>query len=146
MSRASAYVVKLDGEFIGHCVYSGTSDVLGPNIAESSEAAWEYDDNRASRIDGRNAWDALSECDHEPEQGYVYSDYGGGFYWPASFCRQCMVVIGPLSPYVQDYGYSYPTPEQQARDDAWHAAGWPKDGEPPIEGTTSQRQLPEGES
>lgn len=137
MSDASAYVQKFNGEHIGHGHYQGSADCLSPNLAAGDREAWEVGKGHDSRPDGRNPWDVARDCEHDREQGYAYSDYGGGFYWPVNFCRECMVIHGPLSPYPVDYGWDAPTPEQRARDAAWREAGWPNDGAPPIEATVT---------
>lgn len=135
MSSAGSRVYTFDGELVAYGVYSGTSDVLGPNLAESDEAAWDYEKRGVPRPDGKNAWDVLSECKHTPEKGYIYSSYGGGFYWPGEFCRECMVVHGPLAPWEVLEGSDAP--------EGW-MGNWPKDGEPPIEGKLTPRELPSG--
>lgn len=129
MSSASAVLRTLDGEHVAHAVYSGTSDTLGPNLAETMDAAWGYEKGRAQRPDGRNAWDVLGDCDHEREVGYIWSHYGGGSWWPVEFCRECMVIHGPLAPHVVLEGSDAP--------DDW-LGQWPKDGEPPIEGNATE--------
>lgn len=129
MSRASAYVRTFDGEHVAYGIYDGTSDVLSPSLHGTADAPWDYYYGRAQRPDGRNAWDVVKDCDHELEPGYAYTDYGPpGFHWPARFCRICMVVHGPLNwDGMYDLGPARGT--------------WPKDGEPPIEGTVTASQL-----
>lgn len=144
MSDASAYVQMPDGEMIGHANYQGSVSILHPNLSADCEQAWKIDKGAAQRDDGRNEWDVLATCDHQLEMGYAYTSYGGGFYWPVEFCRACAVIHGSLSPYGEDYGWAAPTPEQQARDDAWAAGGWPKAGTPPIEVTTNVRVIARG--
>jgi hypothetical protein len=100
---------------------SGTSDVLCPNMAETQDAAWDYGKGRGARADGRNAWDVLRDCKHAKADGWVYSDYGGGFYWPAGYCAECMVVHGPLAPWWILEGSDAP--------EDW-LGEWPKDGRP----------------
>lgn len=138
MSRASAYVRTPEGEHVAHGIYCGTSDVLQPILTETNDQAWDWYYQRWQRPDGRNPWDVLRDCEHELEVGYAYSDYGGGFYWPVRFCRECMVIHGPL-----DWDSMYDelvVPEGAS----WY---WPRKGEPPIEGTAhvEQQMLPRGE-
>lgn len=132
MSSATAEIFDKGGQRVGWGVYSGTSDVLDPNIASDPDAAWDYAKNFGRRRDQRNAWDVASRCSHTDEEGWAYSDYGGGFHWPTHFCRECMVVTGELCPWGQDYGWSLPSPEQVAEQKAWHEAGWPHDGYPAV--------------
>jgi hypothetical protein len=33
------------------------------------------------------------KCDHEPEEVVLYTNYGGGFYWPGKACRKCNMII-----------------------------------------------------
>ncbi len=132
MSSAGGYVQTRDGQRVGYVHYQGSADCLCPHVAIDSEEAWRVGKG-ADRPDGRNEWDVARDCEHPREAGYVYTSYGRGFWWPVEFCRECMVIHGPLSPYTTDHGWGCPTPEQQARDDAWRSAGWPKDGTPPID-------------
>lgn len=132
MSRASAYIQTPEGRIVAHGLYDGTMDILRPWLAADSDGAWDAD-NDGTRDD---AWER--ECPHTPAEGYAYSDYGGGFYWPARYCLQCMVVIGPLSPWWVLEGSDAP--------ESWLGV-WPKDGTPPIDvGESGQRELPRGSS
>lgn len=129
MSDAGGYVQTPTGERVGCVIYHGSSDVLYPNIADPSDLTWSFEAARAPRDDGQDPWDALKACNHEPEIGYAYSSYGGGSYWPVHFCRACMVVHFPLSPWFILEGSDAP--------ESWMSV-WPKDGEPPIETTATE--------
>jgi hypothetical protein len=119
MSRARAEVCEFGGGLVGHGIYDGTSDILSPLLCDTAEDPWDIYYGRSKRADGRNPWDVRSACTHAHEFGYAWSDYGGGFYWPVGFCRECMVIHGPLD---WDGIYDLFGPD------------WPKDGTPPIEG------------
>jgi hypothetical protein len=127
VSRASAYLVTPSGERLGEMIYCGTSDVLYPGVYSTSEEAW-----RQYRTGERDDWERLDRCTERPPhldhlaEAYAYSDYGGGFWWPVRWCRACRVVHDPLAPYDGD------------------ESGWPKDGEPPIEGSVAHRELTSG--
>lgn len=144
MSDAAAYVQMPDGEMIGHAHYQGSADTLHPNLSADCELAWQIGKGKMQRADGRNGWDVLAACEHQLESGYAYTSYGGGFYWPVEFCRECAVIHGPLSPYGEERGWEAPTPEQQAKDEAWAASGWPKAGMPPIEASPNVRVIARG--
>jgi hypothetical protein len=121
MSRASAYVVTPQGRHLGEMVYEGTSDILLPDVFDDVDDAWAH-----SRLAGHDEWARHEACDHGGEPAYAYSDYGGGFWWPVTYCPACRVVKGPL-----DW------------DQMWELGPeWPKDGRPPIDGTTAAPALP----
>lgn len=135
MSRASAYIQAVDGERVAYGIYCGTSDVLMPYMCATGDEPWDLYYARNGRSEEREGWwQKIENCTHEPEVGYAYSSYGGGFYWPVKFCRECMVVHGPLDWDAMDEQLVKPTGSKP-----W----WPLDGEPPIEttGTDVERWL-----
>lgn len=93
MSSAFALVRFPDGR-VRAGVYHGTSDVLHPWLWDSIEEAW---DHRRPAV--MRDW-------NEPAEGVTYevtvfSDYGGGFYWPARAAWN--VVLDNLMPYENCY-------------------------------------------
>lgn len=110
MSSAAAIFYTPSGEVIAYGTYSGTSDVLSPIMAEDFTTAYKIDKGQAKRPDGRNSWDVLDDCKHDPEPAVVHSKYGGGLYWDVTVCRTCMVTHGPLSPYPIDRYTPDPSP------------------------------------
>jgi hypothetical protein len=128
LSRASAYIQATSGERVAYGIYCGTSDVLMPHLSDNRDELWDVFYERKPWRGGLNPWDTLAACNHELEVGYAYSDYGGGFYWPVKFCRECMVVHGPLDWDAMDEQLVKPSGPKQ-----W----WPLDGEPPIETTAA---------
>lgn len=134
MSSARAEYFTPAGDFIGYGVYSGTSDVLAPAITR--ECDW-----------AEGGWELLAACQHEGEEAIVYSDYGGGSYWPGRVCRECRIWKGELSPYP-DQGWSYyngPTPEEEAFYEKWKAEGWPKKGHPFPAWSPTDQPSPSGD-
>lgn len=135
MSRAGAYIQAATGEKVAYGIYDGTSDVLMPHLSHDRDEPWDIYYREKPWRGGLNPWDALGDCQHELEVGYAYSDYGGGFYWPVKFCRECMLVHGPLTWDAMDEELVKPTYGRR-----W----WPLDGTPPIEVTdATQWMLPE---
>lgn len=106
MSRATAEFFKPDGERVGYGLYDGTNDVMLPWIVATQERAWavrypEQPDHLKHGPSKSDAawWTMQEECRHEGQPCIVYSDYGGGFYWPGFYCPACSVFLGPSNPY-----------------------------------------------
>lgn len=92
MSRASAAVRFPDGT-VKFGIYNGTCDVMQPGLFDNPKDPWDafYAKGKFEGQPGA-CWPA--EVVGEPEDVVIYSDYGGGFYWPGRATRNR--IIGPL--------------------------------------------------
>lgn len=88
MSHSSAQFHFPNGTEL-HGEYDGTSDVMLPRM---------FSDYRERDSQWRKQEWPKEKCPHEPESCTVHSDYGGGFSWPGTACRTCMVFLGPYEP------------------------------------------------
>ena len=68
--------------------YNGSVDLCVPVLVASIE------DVHFRNMGWRNC--ACPMPHHQPVE--IYSDYGGGSYWPGTACRYCFTLIGPLTP------------------------------------------------
>lgn len=73
-----------------HGEYDGTSDTMQPNMFLTTEER-----NEQWR---KQKWKKC-ECESEKLPCVVESHYGGGFSWDGSACKECMVFLGPYTPY-----------------------------------------------
>lgn len=91
MSRADGEV-WVDGEIVGYFLYDGTCDLAMTRMFDSADAAWQaWFDKERMMPDHEN-------CD-EASPAKLYEDYGGGGWWPGTYCPVHRVVIGPLDPW-----------------------------------------------
>lgn len=88
MSRSSAQFIFSDGTVL-HGEYNGTTDVMRSQMFATAEEAF--------LMWGRQG--LFKTCSCPVEFCIAYSDYGGGFWWPARACRYHMVFRGPHQPY-----------------------------------------------
>ena len=79
MSSAWGQVIhKTHGAILGYFRYDGTSDVVVPRVYLTRAAlstAWRKEQER-------KPW----PCKHTPQEVWIYSSYGGGFYWNGYWC------------------------------------------------------------
>jgi len=77
------------------CEYYGTVDVMNSQLHktyESLELSW--------RVLNNQAW-----CDtnnHKPEPVELTCNYGTGWTWPATACRNCMWITSNFTPHDPD--------------------------------------------
>lgn len=93
MSRAGAEFYKPDGTLIGYGLFEGTCAVMQPGIFETQQAAWDA-------YMPESDWQKTRECKaahHPAEPCLLWNDYGGGSWWPGTFCPACRVVLGPYN-------------------------------------------------
>lgn len=83
--------VYQDGKLVGWSYYNGTADVLYSSIRQSLRDV-------CNGID--EGWRNCT-CGKPPLDVILYSDYGGGFWWPAKACLECKAIIEPLMPFDQ---------------------------------------------
>lgn len=127
MSRASADIRTPAGAIVAHAMYCGTTDRLWTRLYATSREAWDHYGATYHQDADDGPWLAHVKCDHEPEHGYAYTNYGGGFHWPVAYCLICGLALGPL-----DWDGQY---------DIEPRGAWPKDGEPPIDVEIAQAQI-----
>jgi hypothetical protein len=117
MSSAVLEILDKDMNIVGYGEYNGTSDSVPPEFVISED-----------EIVGQKPY--FLGCNHEPQKVILFSNYGGGFYWPSEICIRCKMIIGTLSPYEPDYGY-FPQPTDEKKFwEKFRAEGWPKEGDP----------------
>lgn len=104
MSHAWGEVIH-EGKVVGRYEYNGTADVAMSRIFDTNDELKQH--WRTEHAD-----DAECTCGQPPADVILYSDYGGGFHWPAKACLKCHAIVEHLRPW-SDY-------EDE----------WPKDGEP----------------
>lgn len=87
--------------------YEGTSDVMIPYLCIPKEC-YDDDDQRyypisyCRHLGDINDWkfpDSISDLD----QVEIYSDYGGGFYWPSEGSESVKMIKGNLMPWENCY-------------------------------------------
>ncbi len=88
--------VKFPDDTICYCIYNGTIDLMYPGLLETSDllpfALQDY------WADFSMATCTCLVPNHESIE--ILSDYGGGFYWPGTACRKCLVIAEGTSAYV----------------------------------------------
>lgn len=87
------------------CCYEGTSDILNPFICTSEECRDETGCHCAitycrELAKGRD-W-TLPDVD-DMDEVEIYSDYGGGFYWPGTGSESAKMIDKYLDPFAQCY-------------------------------------------
>lgn len=92
MSRANGIVEFKDG-FRMYCLYDGTADMMYSSCYKSPECAWEMYRNRC--LDRHSNY---PYCSGVLEDVTVTTDYGSGFSWESTACRECMTIEGPTEP------------------------------------------------
>jgi hypothetical protein len=116
-------IVTLD--IMGYGEYHGTSDSV------PSEFVINYNEIEGQKPYFLGYMDCI--CDVKFHQGVIlYSNYGGGFYWPSKVCMACKVITGITSPYEPDWGYSITPKDEEIFWERWSKEGWPKSGDPRI--------------
>lgn len=108
MSRTYAMIkFKRTGNIYMGC-YNGTSDILIPFICTPEECYEErykcyssitYCQDISDRSDSWKFPDNITDLD-EVE---IYSDYGGGFYWPGTGSESIKMIKTSLDPFEQCY-------------------------------------------
>lgn len=120
MSDAFGHVVK-DGKIVAYFEYAGTADVVIPDLYDS------YDELQAHWR--KEEWKKCN-CGKEPEEVLLYSDYGGGFYWPGKVCLPCHAIVDGFFPFGDQFYGGWGGIKDREGYEAWKAGGWPKDGHP----------------
>ncbi|TSC82425.1 MAG: Uncharacterized protein G01um101419_581 [Parcubacteria group bacterium Gr01-1014_19] len=92
MSHSHGEVIQ-EGKVVGFFEYDGTADVaLSPiwDTRDEVDANW--------RI---GLW---TQCTcHQPSTDVLlFTEYGGGFYWPAKACLNCKAITNEYSPFESD--------------------------------------------
>jgi hypothetical protein len=126
MSSAILEILDKDLNVIGYGEFNGTSDTVPPEFVTSFD-----------EIDGQKPYflgwgDDKFSCNHVPQDITLFSNYGGGFYWPSQVCMKCKMIIGILSPYEPDYGFLPVSENEKKFWEKFRAEGWPKDGDPRL--------------
>ena len=102
MSHSTATIRFEDGTlFYGE--FNGTVDVLLPFL-------YETEDERDAYWRGERVWKRCNNTEHTHEAVAVVVTYGGGWYWTAKACRDCLCVIEPLSLETMGEGTDFPFP------------------------------------
>ncbi len=110
MSHATGAVI-VDNKGVAFFDYNGTSDVCVSNLVES------IDDVHFRKM----KW-IYCTCGDPSTDCFLYSSYGGGYYWPGKVCMKCKAITEGLQPY-----------EVSCDDRMCNKYGcdhWPKDGHP----------------
>lgn len=109
---------------IGYGEHHGTSDSV------PSEFVINYEKEMEGKKPGFLSYrDCI--CNTKFHQGVIlYSEYGGGLWWPSKVCMVCKVITGITSPYEPDWGYSLPSDKQRKPYTELYDKGYPKDGDP----------------
>ena len=113
--------VWVNGVVVAYGRYQGSADLAHPGLAPSID--WEA-------IGSCFEW---KPCEHDGVEALIYSDYGGGFHWPGRVCLECWRINEGHDPWLIRYGsagYGMFTEDEQAVEQAWRDAGWPRDGRP----------------
>jgi hypothetical protein len=124
MSSAILEILDKGLEVIGYGEYNGSSDSV-PN-----EFVIDKDE-----IIGQKpyflSYKKLDYCKHNDNIGVIlFSNYGGGKYWPSKVCMKCRMITGITSPVEPDWGYHSPTDEDRKPYKELYDKGFPKDGDP----------------
>jgi hypothetical protein len=125
MSSAILEILDKDLNVIGFGEYNGTSDSVPPEFVIDYET--EMAGKKAYFLGG---WDLPKNCKHATKDVTLFSNYGGGFYWPSKVCMECRCITGTLSPYEPDYGYSIQPKDEKKFWAGFRAEGYPRKGDP----------------
>lgn len=108
MSRAFGLVrFKTTGNIYYGC-YNGTSDIMLPFLCTPEECYDEKLDCYCAIIycqelrKKRGSWDFPSDVT-DLDEVEIYSDYGGGFYWPGSGSESARMLDTHLNPWEEVY-------------------------------------------
>lgn len=88
MSHANGVVMK-GTKAVGYFEYDGTVDVAVSAIWSTREELEKY---------WRSGVWKDCECGKPPEEVVLYTEYGGGFHWPARICFRCGAIVDNLMP------------------------------------------------
>src|SRR5687768_10382284 len=98
MSHANGEVIR-DGRTVGWFEYNGTGDYALRRVFGTYEEL-----HRHWRTE--HAEEADCVCGEPPADVTLYTDYGGGFHWPAKACLRCSAIVDGTHPYPDDADYS----------------------------------------
>lgn len=128
MSHSNGEVRFNDGS-IKHFEYNGTSDICIPKLYDTYD---EMIDNyrtyntlaKENNIDyNKTPWykrillkykgdnKKINMCNHNEELVEIYTNYGGGFYWNGTACRNCNMLLKGTEPFADDNVYTNGIPE-----------------------------------
>ena len=97
MSHASGEVWTPEGTLLGYFEYNGTVDVACARIFESFDTLWDNWRGDVCRD---------CTCGGTVKQDVVlFTNYGGGFYWPGKACLPCCAITDghhPFDPFDDD--------------------------------------------
>ncbi|MEK7654599.1 MAG: hypothetical protein AAB345_05025 [Patescibacteria group bacterium] len=85
MSHSNGEVIH-ENEVVGFFEYDGCSDIAISAIWNTLE---EVETNWRSGV-----WKRCT-CGQPSVDVLLFTDYGGGFYWPAKVCLKCRAILGP---------------------------------------------------
>lgn len=92
MSNALGIVFDKDTlEIIAYYEYNGTSDICNSILRKTEKEV---------RVNWRKSgWLHCDDKEHKHKDVFIYSEYGGGFYWEGKICTRCRVITDGFDPH-----------------------------------------------